>query len=866
MPLIPRAQSGRFQVEHLFRPESVAIIGAGTELGGTAMRNMLGAGFTGAVLPVGQGLGAVGGVFAYPDIASLPVAPSLGVIATEPDAVAGALAALAARGTFAAVCLAPAPGLQDAGRASGVRVLGPSSFGIVVPALGLNASSAHIQPQPGRVALVSQSAALCRAVLDWAEPNGVGFSHVVGVGGSADIGFGLVLDWLSRDPGTGAILLDIRGVKDRRGFMSAARAAARLRPVVAIHPGGRLQDPSGREDAVFDAALRRAGVIRVRRLADLLAAAETLTRARPPRHEAVAIVTNAIGPGQMAADTAATLGLPLASLSAPTREVLGLALPPVPAGASLVWTGPAQPIRLAEAAAMLSPVPEVGGVVVVMAPSGVADAAGVAALAACMTSMKVPLLACVLGETTGAGHRRSLAAAGVPAFASPEQAMRAFGQLVEQRRAREAARELPPSTVPSLAPDRAAVRALFASVRRDGRAGLLQDEALAALSAYGLPVVPSRPALSADDAADAAGLLGFPAVLKLRRSGQPRTGGPGGVTLDLYDAGAIRAAAVRLDRRRERIGAEGLAEGFLVQRQVNRARELRVSVADDPTFGPAIGFGAGGSASEALGDLVFDLPPLNLALAHGLIARTRATRGLDESHEQQAADRDAVADALVRISQLVLDFPEIAAVELNPVFADASGVSVADAWIALRPPGQAAQLAIAPYPAELAEHWAVGGETVLIRPIRPEDAEAHAALFARLSPEDIRYRFFSLLRALSPEQVARMTQVDYDREMAFVAVREATGETVGVCRLVREPYTETGEFAVVVEASMKGRGLARRLMQRVMDWGRSQGMTGITGQVLAENAPMLAFMRRMGFAVARLPDEPDVVEVSKGLA
>ncbi len=568
----------------------------------------------------------------------------------------------------------------------------------------------------------------------------------------------------------------------------------------------------------------------------------------------------------MAADTAATLGLPLASLSVPTREVLGLALPPVPVGASLVWTGPAQPIRLAEAAAMLSPVPEVGGVVVVMAPSGVADAAGIAALAACAPGMKVPLLACVLGETTGAGHRRSLAAAGVPAFASPEQAMRAFGQLVEQRRARASARELPPSTVLSLAPDRAAVRALFAAVRRDGRAGLLQDEALAALSAYGLPVVPSRPALSAEDAADAAGLLGFPAVLKLRRSAQPRAGGPGGVTLDLHGADAVRAAAIRLDRRRERIGTEGLAEGFLVQRQVNRARELRVSVADDPTFGPAIGFGGGGSAAEVLGGMVFDLPPLNLALAHGLIARTRAARGLDESHEQPAADRDAVADALVRIGQLVLDFPEIAAAELNPVFADASGVSVADAWIALRPPGDAARLAIAPYPAELTEHWTAGPETVLIRPIRPEDAEAHAAFFARLSPEDVRYRFFSMLRALSPEQVARMTQVDYDREMAFVAVREATGETVGVCRLVREPYTETGEFAVVVEASMKGRGLARRLLQRVMGWGRSQGMARITGQVLAENAPMLAFMRRMGFAVARLPGEPDVVEVSKGLA
>ena len=862
MPLIRPASSGRFRAEQLFRPDSVAVVGAETELGGSVMRNMLAAGFSGALLPVGEGLQTAHDVLAYRDIASLPVAPSLGVIATDPAGVAPALHALADRGTFAAVCVTPAPDLLAAARTAGVRVLGPSSFGIVVPALGFNASTAHLQPRPGKVALVSQSAALCRAVLDWAEPNGVGFSHIVGVGGSADIGFGLVLDWLSRDPGTGAILLDIRGIKDRRRFMSAARAAARLRPVVAIRAGGRLQDPTGRADAVFDAALRRAGVVRVERLADLLAAAETLTRGRPPRNEAVAIVTNAIGPGQMAADTALGLGIPLASLSAPTREVLRLTLPPGPANSSLVWTGPADPIRLAETAAMLSAVPEVGGVVVVMAPSGPTDAAGIAGLVACAPSMKIPLLVCVMGETTGAMHRRALAEAGVPAFASPEQAMRGFDQLVEQRRARASARELPPSAVLSLAPDRAAVRTLFQDARRAGRSGLLQDEALSVLSAYGIPVVPSRAALSVDDAADAAALLGFPAVLKLRRSAQPRVGGPGGVTLDLDSAAAVRAAAVRLERRRQRIGDEGLAEGFLVQRQASRAREIRVSVTDDPIFGPVIGFGQGGSAAELLGDMAFDLPPLNLTLAAGLVSRTRVARSLDESHEQPAADRAAVADVLVRISQLIVDFPEVAELELNPIFADAAGVSVADAWVALRPPGDAAQLAIAPYPAELVEHWAAGNETLVIRPIRPEDAEAHAALFARLTPEDVRYRFFSMVRALSQEQIARMTQVDYDREMAFIAVREATGETVGVCRLVREPYTESGEFAVVVEPGMKGRGLARHLMQRTMDWARSQGMTSITGQVLSENAPMLAFMRRMGFTIRRMPEEPEVVEAS----
>ena len=367
-----------------------------------------------------------------------------------------------------------------------------------------------------------------------------------------------------------------------------------------------------------------------------------------------------------------------------------------------------------------------------------------------------------------------------------------------------------------------------------------------------------------DAAALAAAELGFPAVVKLARSVRPHTRGPGGVMLDLRDGPAVcRAATALADRR---VPADTSVDGFLVQRQVGRARELRIAVRDDPLFGPAIAFGQGGSAADLLGDTALDLPPLNLTLASSLIARTRVAKTFAELHDQPAADGAGVADALVRVSQLIVDFPEIAAVDINPLFADGDGVCAGDAWISLREPGAAAETAIAPYPAELAERWMAGNEPVVIRPIRPEDAEAHARLFARLSPEDIRYRFFSMLRTLSPDQIARMTQVDYDREMAFVAVDEASGDTVGVCRLVREPYTDVGEFAVVVEGRMKGRGLARRLMRKLIDWARARGMTTITGQVLAENQPMLAFVRKLGFAVRRLPDEPEVMEVTLGLA
>ena len=865
---IPRLiTTDRFRPEALFRPRSVAVIGAETEAGSQVMANLLAGGFKGAVLPVGQGLEAVSGVLAYDDVDHLPIAPDLAVVCQDGGGIGAIFAALARRGTRVAVVTGMAEGVGQAAKEAGIRVMGPGSFGISVPSIGLNATRSHLLPRAGRVALVSQSAALCRAVLDWAEPNGVGFSHVVGIGGNADLGFAPVLDWLSRDAGTGAILLDIRLIRDRRRFLSGARAAARLRPVVAMRAGGRLADPSGAADAAFEAALRRCGVLCVDRLEDLLAAAETLTRARPARNEALAIVTNAIGPAQLAADAALRDGLTLARLSEPTKAIVQLSLPRAfaPSSASLgagttddiVYVGTNAPIKLAEAAALLSGAREVGGVLIVHAPTGEADHAGIAAIAAA-GSLKVPLLVCVMGETTGAPHRRMLAEAGVPVFAAPEQAVRGFSHLVQDRRNRAAARELPPRTVLRLAPDRAEVIRLFRATRAQGHDILAQDEAMAVLAAYGVPVVPARVAHSAGDAGDAADMLGYPVVIKRRRRARDGADQRTSVLLDLRDHMHVEAAARML----------GLGEeGVLVQRQVARARELLICVAEDATFGPTIQFGQGGTAAAILRDIAVDLPPLNLSLAHALIARTRAARTLQALHDLPAADEDAVADTLVRVSQLIVDFPEIAGLEINPLFVDATGVMVADALIRLRPAGEKpARLAIPPYPGELTTHFDARGEGLMLRPIRPEDATAHGGFFARLSPEDIRYRFFTAMRELSPEQMARMTQIDYEREMAFVAVRsrpETDGgdETVGVARLVCENDVR-GEFAVVVQPDMKGRGLARALMQLLIEWGRAQGLVEIAGQVLADNQPMLGFMRRLGFTIHRMPGEDDVVEAT----
>jgi acetyltransferase len=871
MPLPPRTP-GRFHPECLFRPGSVAVIGAQTGAGAQVIGNLLTGGFKGPVLPVAPGHQAVAGVLAYPDIATLPVAPDLAVLAVDAAEVPAAIRALGSRGTHAAIVTGMGGGLRALAHETGVRSLGPGSFGIAVPGIGLNASRAHLKPRQGHLALVSQSAALCRAVIDWAEPNGVGFSHIVGIGGNDDIGFGIVLDWLSRDPGTGAILLDVRRIKDRRAFLSTARAAARLRPMVALRAGGLLLDPSGDADATFTAALRRAGVLCVPALEDLLAAAETLTRSRPARGEDLAIIGNAIGAVQLAADAALRDGLRLADLGEETKAAINAALPgafapptiaPVALG-NLVYADLDSPAKLAEGAMLLAAAREVGGVLIVHAPTGAADTAAIDAIATATSKTRVPLLSCVMGETTAAAHRRRLAEAGLPVFATPEQAVRGFLHLVQDRRNRAAARELPASTVLRLAPDRAEVAKRFARTRSCGRLMLTQEEATAVCAAYGIPTVPGRTAIGAEDAAHAAAVLGFPAVLKRRRLDRPDPAQHGGLAFDLRDTAAVRAAAHLLERRAAVRNGDPI---FIVQRQVGRARELSIRVAEDPVFGPTIGFGQGGTAAQIVRDMAIDLPPLNLTLARALIARTRVAATLGPLPDQPAVNVEPIADALVRVSQLLVDFPEIAELEINPLFADADGVLAADAWIRLRSAGEEpARLAIPPYPAELTHQFDAGGELLTIRPIRPEDAAAHAELFKRLPPEDIRYRFFTAIRELSAEQMARLTNVDYDREIAFIAVREATGETVGVSRLVREGIDGDGEFAVLVQPDMKHRHLAQHLMERLIDWARAQGMTEIVGQVLADNAPMLAFVRHLGFTVRRMPGESEVLEARLAIA
>jgi acetyltransferase len=871
-PLPTLGSRKRLREEAFYRPRHVVLLAdPALPMAGLLARNLAAGGFQGRLSIIGM---AHEGFEQAPEVAALPEAPDLAVIALAEGALEPAMAALGAKGCPAAVVPGAAADLAGIVARTGVRALGQGSFGICVPAIGLNASLAHIAPRKGKLALVCQSSALARAVLDWAESESVGFSHVIGIGGNADLGFAHALDWLSRDPATGAILLDLRKIKNRRMFVSAARAATRTRPVVAIRAGGRLEDPSGTTDAVMKAVLRRAGVLRVGGLDDLLSAAETLARVKlSPRGgtgDRVAIVSNATGMAQLAADAVLAGGARLAVLPPEELASFGVCLSAGWSGCNPITVGPLAGTVLGEAAAMLAAMPEVDVVVALHAPVAGEDAETIAAAlaAAAKATRAAPVLVAWMGEATAGPQRVALAKSGIAVFPTPEAAVRGALHLWQDRRNRLMAAELPGREVLALSPDRAAVAALFARVRADGRHDLTEDEALSVLAAYGLPVAQGRVAKNLDHAVAAAGALGFPVVLKLRSPDIGRKTEIGGVALGLRSARALREAGAAMLEEARRLRPEARIEGFLVQREAARGQELRLRLDEDRMFGPFIGFGLGGTAADLLDDEAFDLPPLNDALAKGLIGRSRAARLLAGYRDHKPADMEAVEAALVRLSQIAVDFPEIRSLGVNPLVARADGVVALDASCTLRPAGEVGALAISPYPEEWVSRWATrSGEVLTIRPIRPEDAEAHAGFFRRLTPEEIRWRFFSQLRELPAQQIARMTQLDYDREMAFVAIRPGANggadEMVGVSRLIREPDGETGEFAVIVDGRMKGQGLGRHLMERLFAWAREAGIGTIAGQVLADNAPMLAFVRALGFTLRRSEEDEEVYDVRR---
>lgn len=805
-------------------------------------------------------------------LAALGPAPPGELAILGAPATPGLLSALAARGTRLALALDPAPLPLPAP----LPVIGPESFGLMLPGRGLNTTPVAMAGKGG-LALVGQSPGLIRTVLDWAPGQQLGFSAVLGLGQNQGLGFAFALDALSRDSATRAILLEVGEVKRRRAFFSALRAAARIRPVVALRRPAANEPADAR--AAFAAAVARAGALPVASLDALLAAAETLPRLRPMPAGTIAVVADDAGLARHVMQALAEARPPL-PLGLPEGAATALSLLPDLAGAgasSPVIVPGTSPARLAEAAAALAALPGIGAILAVHAPAGEeADLMAAESLAAAArANPRAPLLACLPGGAPAAAARARLEAQGLPAFGAIGAAVQGLSDLLAHRRVRAARAELPTRDVVEIRADRIAATRVLDQARAERRETLTEDESLAVLAAYGVPTVPARSAAGPEDAACAADLLGYPVVLKIRSPDIPRKTEVGGVVTDLRDAAAVAEAARAMEASIARLLPGARRAGFLVQRQAERrgAQELRITMREDALAGPVLAFGLGGTAADLFADRVLGLPPLNLALAHAMIGQSRAFPLLQGYRDHPGVDIEAVAGVLVRISQLVVDLPQVAGIGLNPLLADRQGVLALDAEITLSPRPDPGRLALPPYPAELAGRVRLrDGREVLLRPIRPEDAEAHQEFFRALSPEDVRLRWFAPIAELSDAEVARLTAIDYEREMAFVAV-DAAGATLGVARMIEDTAlalpgepAEAAEYAIAVRSGLKGLGLGRILMERLITHARARRLSRLDGSVLADNAGMLALNRKLGFTLRRDPDEPEVMQVSLALA
>lgn len=789
-------------LNYLFAPDSVAVIGASDKpqrIGTRVLANLTEGGFAGPVWPVNPKHDSVQGQACYARVASLPAPPALAILCTPPATIAGLVAELGAAGTRAAIVMTAGleqarsggrsvrQAMLEAARPHLLRILGPASMGLQRPALRLNASFTPSAALPGKLAFVSQSGALGTAVLDWANQRGIGFSHFIMTGEGSDVDIGDLLDYLAEDSESAAILLCLERISCARKFLSAGRVAARGKPVIVMKVG---RDPAPEADLAFDAAVRRAGMLRVYATEDLFDAVETLARARPHRGERMAVLTNGVGLGLIAADALASGDAPLAQWSDDTLLKLKQVAAPVSNPVDLMADAPVA--RYTGALAALLREPQADALLFLHAPTAMVPSREIAeAVAPLMRAADRNVLSCWLGGSGVAAARQLFGEMGLPTYDTPEKAVNGFLQIVQYRRNQDLLMEVPASLLPA-APQRAAARALVAAALAAGHMALERSDALSLLAAYGIELA-----------------------------------GEG--------AGACEAT---------------LAAG-------------QVRVSTDAVFGPVVTFGQGGVAAHLAADRVAGLPPLNMVLARDMVERTRVARLLAAASGERPAALDAICRVLVQVSEMVADIPELAALVLDPVLLEGERAVVLDVALHLGPARADNALAIRAYPQELEQEVAWHGAPLLLRPIRPEDAPQHVAFFAALAPEDVRLRFFSAMRELPPAQLARLTQIDYDRAMAFIATRtgaDGMPETLGVVRAVADPDNQKAEFAIIIRSDLKGLGLGKVLFQKLVEYFRSRGTAELTGEALQENSGVQNLVRRFGGVVLPHP-EPDLVRL-----
>lgn len=861
-------------LDALLTPGTVAVVGASPHEGSLGQRvwaNARAAGFQGTLLPVNPHHAALDGVLVHPRVSRLTQVPDLALVCTPAPTVAGVVTELGHLGCRAVVVHTPGlsvaqtQAVLNAARVHTVRVLGPGCAGLLSPHIGLNAGTVTTAARAGSLALVSQSDALMESLLDWAGARGIGFSHALSLGVEADVDVADMLDFLGSDANTRAVLLYVEQVDQARKFMSAARAASRNKPVIVVKSGrskagGALASAAHHggavsSDAVLNAAIARAGMLRVHTLHELFLAAETLSRFRDGPIEQLAVLTNSVAAAVMAADAAEAQGVPLAT--------------DTPSGLPVCLAHGAPVAQWAEALGTLLALPQCAVLVVHAPTDGVCSATLARELVVCAEGASQRVLGCWQGSTKVAEARQVWREAGLPDFHTPEEAVRAFALLRTHRRHQQELMQTPPACAAALVVDKARVRQLVDGALAAGQEWLGELDTMALLQAAGLPVVATRlVAPDIGEAQTAAALLGYPVALKVEATGVVSRSAVGGVRLNIGSAhelaGACRAVLARLQTH----CPEAEVQGFVVQRMVpaTHAHELLVGAFVDPVFGPVMSVGHGGTAADVLADRAWALPPLNSALAQALVQRTRVARLLAGYNGKPPADAQAVTRVLLAVSQLLAEVPELAELDINPLLLGPDGAVVLDARIRVSAKCQSGALrfAIKPYPQELVEEQTWRDQTIVLRPIRAEDEAQHLDFLRQMDPEDIRMRVFYRRRSIAHSELARLTQIDYTREMAFIATRptpEDGEETLGVVRASIDPDNHHAEFGVLVRSDLKGGGLGRRLMRKLIGYLRAQGTCCLVGTVLTENSGMLGMVHSLGFVDSEHPEDPDDTDV-----
>lgn len=884
----------------LFAPKSVAVFGASDRVdsvGQIVFQNMLESGYQGGLYPINAKNPEVQGRKAFSSIAQIGEPVELVVIATPPKTVPDIIEDCGKHGVKAAVIITAGFGetgpegqaleravLENA-RRYGIRLIGPNCLGVMRPGIGLNATFNKGGANTGNLAFVSQSGALCTAILDWAQSNDVGFSSVVSMGSSADVDFGEILDYLVSDQQTHSILMYIEGIRNARSFMSAIRAAARVKPVILVkvgrHAAGSKAAMShtaslvGSDDA-FDAAVRRAGVVRVQSVTQLFSAAKALSCGFQPTGNRLAIVTNGGGPGVMATDRASDLGLVIATLSDSTIEQLNKVLPPNwPHANPVDIIGDAQADRYHHAVKACLEDPNVDGVLTILTPQAMTKPLEAAeAVIELSKQYSKPLLTCWMGEGQVAEARQAFNQARRPQFRTPEPAVEVFSHLSDYYQNQKLLMQMPGPLSHHLEPDVEGARMVIEGALQDRRKVLNEMESKALLSAFHIPVAQTMVAHSPNEALLIAQQLGFPVAMKINSRDITHKSDAGGVRLNLGNAQAVRAAYHEIMDNVKRNRPEAHMDGIAIQPMIvkSNGRELMLGVTNDGVFGPIITFGAGGTLVEVMGDRAVSLPPLNTFLVKDLIRGTRVSKMLGAFRHMPAANMEALESVLLRVSEMVCELPMLMEMDINPLILDEHGALAADARVMVeyRQPSadRYSHMAIYPYPTHLVSSWQLtDGTNITIRPIRPEDAELEQEFVHNLSEESRFFRFMNAVQELTPGMLVRFTQIDYSRDMALIAVTHDHDKEIelGVTRFTSNPDGESCEFALVVADNMRGKGMGHKLMTALMDAARSKGLKTIEGEVLKNNASMLHLMTRLGFTIEASPEDDDIKIVRKEL-